>query len=98
MGELGLSSEQGERFRGQLRRILCDPISEIEARRLELAVAYMTRLRSTVAFVASEAQAQLEGVRAILTPAQLIRFLAWTSRNAVSISAALGSAATTGVS
>ena len=87
--ELGLTPEQGERFRAHLRRILSDPNSQLETWRLEFAVAYIGRLRSIISFVASRTQAQLEGVRAILTPAQLVRFSAWSARNAKSISAVL---------
>ncbi len=98
MKELGLTLEQGERFRTQLQRILgsdsgSSSSSELETWRLEFAVAYMARLRAIVAFVAVKAQAQVEGVRAILTPAQFIRFAAWSDRNAAAIGAVLGSGA-----
>ena len=90
MKELGLTHEQGERFRAQLQRILGGKVHcELETWRLEFAVAYMARLRSIVSFASARAQAQLEGVRAILTPAQLVRFMAWGDRNARAISAVL---------
>jgi len=83
--ELGLTVEQGEKFRTQLQKILQDDSSEVEAWRLELAMAYLVRLRKCISLVASKAQAQLEGVRAILTPSQFVKFLAWTHRHAASL-------------
>ena len=87
--ELGLTVEQGEKFRAQLQKILQDDSSEVEAWRLELAMAYLVRLRKCISLVASKAQAQLEGVRAILTPSQFIKFMAWTHRHAASLAGSI---------
>lgn len=52
-----------------------------ETWRLGVAYQYLARLRSAVAARAAAAQAQLEAMRAILSPAQLIRYLAWIERS-----------------
>ena len=49
----------------------------METWRLGAAAAYVKRLKSVVNLTAARAQAQLQAVRDILTPAQLVRYLAW---------------------
>jgi hypothetical protein len=87
--EIGLTVEQGERLQGQLRRVLLEPEVSWKAGKLGETVAYLAKLREVVSHAAATAQGKLEAVRAILTPAQLIRFSAWTEANHARIAKAL---------
>jgi hypothetical protein len=79
--ELGLSPEAAGKLRLKLRSTLFARDLPLEAWRLGAAAAYVQQLRAVVSLSAARAQAQLQAVRAILTPAQLIRFLAWANDN-----------------
>ena len=79
--ELGLSPEAAGKLRLKLRSTLFARHLPLEAWRLGAAAAYVHQLRAVVSLSAARAQAQLQAVRAILTPAQLIRFLAWANDN-----------------
>ena len=87
--ELGLTAEVMERLRAQLRRVLGGHDMPLETWRLGAAAAYMQRLRAVVNLSAARAQSQLEAVRGILTPAQLIKYLAWAQRNSGAVLGAL---------
>lgn len=76
-GELNISSEAAEKLRGKLRALLFFRDLPMETWRLGAAAAYVKRLKSVVNLTAARAQAQLQAVRDILTPAQLVRYLAW---------------------
>jgi len=79
--EIGLSAEQAERFRQQLRRVLGGSETAGELWRLGVAAAYLQRLRVAFANAAARAQAHTERAREVLSPAQLVRFFAWTERS-----------------
>lgn len=87
--EIGLANDQAERFRSQLRRVLGGPDLPRETWRLGVAAAYLQRLRVGIAASAAKAQSHLEKVAEILTPAQLIRYLAWMERNKDRVSKAI---------
>ena len=80
--ELGVSPEVAGKLRAKLRGPLFCRDLPLEAWRLGAAAAYVQQLRVVVTLAAARAQAQLQAVREILTPAQLIRYLAWAHRNA----------------
>jgi len=79
--DLGLSSEQGEKLRASLRRVAASPEAPHEVWRLCVAAVYLSRLRGALSKSAAKLQAQLEATRAILTPAQFLRYAAWVDRN-----------------
>ena len=79
--EMGLSADQGERFRLQLRSALSSTSAPTETWRLGVAAAYLHRLRAAVSASAARAQAQLEKARSILSPAQLVLYFCWAERN-----------------
>ena len=87
--EIGLANDQAERFRTQLRRVLGGPDLPRETWRLGVAAAYLQRLRVGIAASAAKAQSHLEKVGEILTPSQLIRYLAWMERNKDRVSKAI---------
>lgn len=87
--EIGLSSEQADKLRQQLRRVLGGPDVPRETWRLGVAAAYLQRLRAAVAAAAAKAQSHLEKVKDILTPAQLIRYLSWMETNKERVSRAI---------
>ncbi len=82
---MGLSGEQAERLKVQLRRVLGGPDLPRETWRLGVAATYLQRLRAAVAAAANKSQQQLIAIRSILTPAQFVRLAAWSERNRTSI-------------
>jgi hypothetical protein len=87
--EIGLPADGAEKLRAALRRVLGGPDLPRETWRLGVATAYLQRLRAAVAAAAAKAQGHLERVREILTPAQLIRYLAWMEKNKERVSRAI---------
>lgn len=85
--EIGLSNDQSDKLRASLRRIIGGPDTPRETWRLGVASAYLARLRAALTARAAAAQSQLEALKSILTPAQLIRYLAWVDANAPTIAA-----------
>jgi hypothetical protein len=80
-GEIGLSVEQADKVRLHLRRVLGGADVPRETWRLGIAIAYLQRLRAAITARAASAHTQLETLRSILTPAQLVRYLVWMDRN-----------------
>jgi hypothetical protein len=68
-------------MRLHLRRVLGGPDVPRETWRLGIAFAYLQRLRVAINARAASAQTQLDTLRSILSPAQLVRYLAWVERN-----------------
>ncbi len=87
--EIGLASDQADKLRLQLRRVLGGPEMPKETWRLGVAATYLQRLRGAVSAAAAKAQSHLERVKEILTPAQLVRYLAWMERNKERVSMAI---------
>lgn len=79
--EIGLTSEQGEKLRVHLRRVVGGPEAPRETWRLGLATAHLQRLRAAVAERAACSQAQLRLLRATLSPGQFVRLLCWMEHN-----------------
>jgi hypothetical protein len=80
-GEIGLSTEQAEKLRVTLRRVVGSAEVPRETWRLGVANAYLTRLRAALVARAAAAQAQFEALAGILTAAQFVRYAAWLDRN-----------------
>lgn len=79
--EIGLSGDQAEKLRGQLRKVVGGPEFPRETWRLGVAAVYLQRLRAALETSARKLQLQYEALRAILTPAQLIRYCGWVERH-----------------
>lgn len=79
--EIGLSVDQAEKLRGQLRKVVGGPEFPRETWRLGVAAVYLQRLRAALDTSARKLQLQYEALRAILTPAQLIRYCGWVERH-----------------
>ena len=80
-GEIGLTSEQSGKLRDALCRIISSPDLPRETWRLGMADSYLQKLRRALTQRAAAAQANLEALRSVLTPGQLIRYMAWMDRN-----------------
>lgn len=79
--EIGLSTDQAERLRVQLRRVVGSPDVPRETWRLGVAALYLQRLRGALDTSARKLQQQCEAVKAILTPSQFVRYCGWVERN-----------------
>ena len=74
-GELALTREQGDAIHEQLRRVAAAAGSADGVRSIEQAVLRFTEIEVALAELAARAQAELERIRAILSPAQMVIFL-----------------------
>jgi hypothetical protein len=79
--QIGLTLEQADKFKQQLRSIFHLSETPVEIWRLGIAMTYLQRLRSAISGMAASTHNQYVKAREILSPAQLILFVAWTERN-----------------
>lgn len=79
--QIGLNSDQADRFKQQLRSILHLSDTPVEIWRLGIAMTYLQRLRSAISGMAASTHNQYVKAREILSPAQLVLFVAWTEKN-----------------
>ena len=79
--QIGLNADQADRFKQQLRSILHLSDTPVEIWRLGIAMTYLQRLRSAISGMAASTHNQYVKAREILSPAQLVLFVAWTEKN-----------------
>lgn len=95
--EIGLSPDQADALRDQLRSTVSSPDVPRETWRLGMAAGYLQKLRVAVSARAAAAQAHLEALRGALSAGQLVRYLAWLERNRGRVAHAAEAAAALGV-
>ncbi len=91
--EISVTPDQGEKLQWYLKAVVSSEHAPREMRRLGVTAICVQRLRAAVTVSAARAQAHLEGIRAVMTAAQFIRYESWTMKNAHRIAAAAADAA-----
>jgi hypothetical protein len=89
VGETGLLADQADKLLCDLASMLAGADLAREVWRLGVASSHLARLRSAVGSRAAAAQSQLETLRGILHPAQLIRYFAWFDVNQARVEASI---------